>query len=58
MSVKIITKQSKPTGHVSPKRWMKYIARNEPLVKFAKPHKHSSRTNLPILPVGFHTLAS
>ena len=28
MSVKIITKQTKPEGHVSPKRWMKYIARN------------------------------
>ena len=36
MSVKIITKATMPTGHVSPKRWIKYIARNEPLVKTVK----------------------
>jgi hypothetical protein len=24
----MITKDMKPVGHVSPKRWMKYVARN------------------------------
>jgi hypothetical protein len=34
-------KAAKPTGHVSPRRWMKYIARNLPLVKrIKKPERY------------------
>lgn len=49
MSVKIINKNTKPEGHIGTRRWIKYIARNEPLVKVVKePRKymHASRTNI------------
>lgn len=41
MSAERITKEAKPVGHISPKRWMKYIARNPAVVKRVKhPEKY------------------
>ena len=43
---RIINKATMPTGHVSPKRWMKYVARNPSVVKVSNSqrlkHMHSS----------------
>jgi hypothetical protein len=46
----MMTKEMRPVGHVSPRRWMKYIARNpvapktiEAATKRAAKYLHSSR---------------